>query len=479
MNNMLHNFRETLFGGTPRSRTPAPLDMNVEKVPATAPQRKRNAADDFLDTASRSRIKRGYGKASRRMYDASKSSPLDAVSAESSRLGFVRRSQVTVTVPESPHKPTVESAADDSIVVASDAHGAQDEDDADDDVDEPDAANDVSLPPRAGSIELLSSPSRSNRSSGLPKRGSARLPTPEVLESNRARNSATDEAEQSRQVSDAPSEAEDGEDGSGDKSPRQESEPASPAPTPGHDGKNIEGNEGNTAPDANDEDLGEDEPLEATAPSPTKAKSPRPASTRDDDDDDREEYSEMPEDGIVLLQPDSEAMPIVLYDDVSDERYTIRAILKHRPNEHVKHAFELQISWVGYKEPSWEPERSIQAQAPELLYKYWSDLGGRPETGAFRVFAVLRHWTDPGATRAKRGRPSKGKQAETQAPAGDRATTGRIKTKTKYEVQWEGYPNEKQWNSVETDMRLSKIAPEELAVYWEHFESRSKGENTE
>ncbi|TLD30849.1 hypothetical protein PspLS_02287 [Pyricularia sp. CBS 133598] len=474
---MFHNFRETFFG-TPRSRAPALMDMNVDKVPATAPQRKRKADDDLQDTASRPQTKRGYGRASRRLYDASKSSPLGAVSADSSRLSFVRRSQVTVTVPESPHKPTIESVADDSIVVASDMLDAQDEDDEDESVDEPDATNDVSIPPRAGSVELLRSPSRSNRASGLPKRGSARRPTPEILESMRTRKSATDEPEESRRNLNAQPEAEDAEDHNEDKSVRQEpvrqgSEPARPAHTPEYDGKDSAGQNGS---DPNDKDLGGDEPLEATAPSPTKATPPRSEPTRDDN---REEFSEMPDDGIVLLQPDSETMPIVLYDDVSNERYTIQTILKHRPNKHIKHSLELQISWVGYKETSWEPERSIQAQAPELLYKYWSDLGGRPETGAFRVFMILRHWTDPESTKGRRGRPSKNKKAETQAPTAGGSITGRAKTKTKYEVQWEGYPNEKQWNSVETDMRLSKIAPEELAVYWEHSESHSKGENTE
>lgn len=386
--------------------------------------------------------------------------------------------RVSVTVPESPHKPTIESAAEGSIVVANDLHYAQDEEDADEadgNVNEPVEANDVSMPPRAVSVELLSSPSRSNRASGLPKRGSARLPSPEILEPKRARKSATEEPEQSRQDQNAQSEAEDCEDDNEDKSVRHGSEPAVPARTLEHDGKGAEGDNGL---DANDEELGRDEPLGATAPSPTKATPPRPESTRSDN---QEEFPEMPDDGIVLLQPDSEAMPIVLYDDVSNERYTIKAILKHRPNKHIKHSFELQISWVGYKEPSWEPERSIQAQAPELLYKYWSDLGGRPETGAFRVFMILRHWTDPEAAKGRRGRPSKKKQAETetQAPTAAGSITGRIKTKTKYEVQWEGYPNEKQCNSVETDMRLSKIAPEELAVYWEHFESQSKVENTE
>ncbi|TLD16424.1 uncharacterized protein PgNI_01251 [Pyricularia grisea] len=469
---MFHNFRETFFG-TPRSHTPAPMDLNLDNVPATAPQRKRKTYDDLQYTSSRMQTTRGYGRASRRRHDASMSSPLDAVSAESSRLSFVRHSQVTVTVPESPHKSTVAAKADESIVVASDINDAQDEDGADENVDEPDAANDVNMPPRAGSVELLSSPSRPNRATGLPKRGSARLPTPEILESRGSRRSATDEPEQSHQSSNAQPEAEVGEDGSQDKFVRQESEPVNPARTSEHDGQVAERH---NSTDVNDEDVVEDEPVEAIAPSPTKATTPRPESTRDDN---REEFPEMPDDGIVLLQPDSEAMPIVLYDDVSNERYTIQAILKHRPNKHVKHSFDLQISWVGYKETTWEPERSIQAQAPELLYKYWSDLGGRPETGAFRVFMILRHFTDPEATKGRRGRPSKNKQPETQAPAAAGSITGRVKTKTQYEVQWEGYPNEKKWNSVETDMRLSKIAPEELAVYWEHFESQSKGENTE
>ncbi|KAL8360591.1 hypothetical protein RB601_007155 [Gaeumannomyces tritici] len=170
------------------------------------------------------------------------------------------------------------------------------------------------------------------------------------------------------------------------------------------------------------------------------------------EDDEEEQDGHLEDDdgqvAIIESNSDPEAIPIILNEDVTDKKFTISSIVDHRRDADIDHAFELSVRWVNFAEPSWESERSIQAQVPELLYKYWESVGGRPITGAFRVFSVLRHWS---------ARPLR---VDSRGP--------QPKKRTKYLVQWEGYSADPQHTSVETREKLRDIAPRELDLYLEH-----------
>ncbi|KLU89200.1 hypothetical protein MAPG_08174 [Magnaporthiopsis poae ATCC 64411] len=159
---------------------------------------------------------------------------------------------------------------------------------------------------------------------------------------------------------------------------------------------------------------------------------------------------------IIKSKSNPEAIPIMLNEDVTDKKYTISSIVDHRRDAEIDHAFELSVRWVNFTEPSWESERSIQAQVPDLLYKYWDSVGGRPITGAFRVFTVLRHWS-------------------AQPPRGG-ARGPKPKKRTKYLVQWEGYSADPEHTSVETEEKLRDIAPHELDIYLEHVREQRRAD---
>lgn len=196
-----------------------------------------------------------------------------------------------------------------------------------------------------------------------------------------------------------------------------------------------------------------DEQWTGNAPEPSRLVSPQKGSDRDDEEEQDGQVED--DDGhvaIIEFNSDPEAIPIILNEDVTDKKFTISSIVDHRRDADIDHAFELSVRWVNFAEPSWESERSIQAQVPDLLYKYWESVGGRPITGAFRVFSVLRHWS----TRPPR--------VGTRGP--------QPKKRTKYLVQWEGYSADPQHTSVETRERLRDIAPRELDLYLEHVSAQ-------
>lgn len=84
-------------------------------------------------------------------------------------------------------------------------------------------------------------------------------------------------------------------------------------------------------------------------------------------------------------------------DDASDistgtnEQWTIRALVDHR---RVSGDIEIQVDWDN-GETTWEPERNIHLDAPELLFKYWDDQGGRPlnpdDPDMFDIVAIRAH----------------------------------------------------------------------------------------
>ncbi|KAK0386451.1 hypothetical protein NLU13_6287 [Sarocladium strictum] len=73
-----------------------------------------------------------------------------------------------------------------------------------------------------------------------------------------------------------------------------------------------------------------------------------------------------------------------------DELYTIESIQKHR---WVDDDIELQIKW-DTGDLTWEPETSIQEDAPAVLFSYWASEGGRPphpsHPDLFHIFAVRK-----------------------------------------------------------------------------------------
>lgn len=218
----------------------------------------------------------------------------------------------------------------------------------------------------------------------------------------------------------------------------------------------------------NDEDS-DDEHVNSGVHEPTPAKHPignafepsRLASPQKNNKDDEKEQGGQLEDvegrvAIIKSKSNPEAIPIMLNEDVTDKKYTVSSIVDHRRDAEIDHAFELSVRWVNFTEPSWESERSIQAQVPDLLYKYWDGVGGRPITGAFRVFTVLRHWS---------AQPPRG---GTRGP--------KPKKRTKYLVQWEGYSPDPKHTSVETEEKLRDIAPHELDIYLEHVREQRRAD---
>jgi hypothetical protein len=75
---------------------------------------------------------------------------------------------------------------------------------------------------------------------------------------------------------------------------------------------------------------------------------------------------------------------------LGDELWTIAAIKNHRWSDD---SIELQIKW-DEGDMTWEPEISIQEDAPEALFSYWSMKGGRPphpsDPDLFHIFAVRK-----------------------------------------------------------------------------------------
>ncbi|KAL8371165.1 hypothetical protein RB595_001148 [Gaeumannomyces hyphopodioides] len=199
---------------------------------------------------------------------------------------------------------------------------------------------------------------------------------------------------------------------------------------------------------------GEDEERSDNAFESSRLVSPQKSNNKDDEEQDGQLEDDNGQVAIIESNSNPEVIPIILNEDVTDKKFTISSIIDHRRDADIDHAFELSVRWVNFAKPSWESERSIQAQVPDLLYKYWESVGGRPVTGAFRVFSVLRHWS----TRPPR--------VGTRGP--------QPKRRTKYLVQWEGYSADPQHTSVETREKLRDIAPRELDLYLEHVSAKQR-----
>jgi hypothetical protein len=114
-----------------------------------------------------------------------------------------------------------------------------------------------------------------------------------------------------------------------------------------------------------------------------------------------------------------------------DNIYEIDSITAHRVNKELS-TVELFVEWVGTT--SWEPERELQMQVPNLIFEYWEGQGGREKaTGLqeFHVFRILDSTNDPAT----------------------------------YRVQWVGYPDTPKDTTWESKALLRRVAPIALGLY--------------
>ncbi|KAJ9142396.1 hypothetical protein NKR23_g7131 [Pleurostoma richardsiae] len=168
--------------------------------------------------------------------------------------------------------------------------------------------------------------------------------------------------------------------------------------------------------------------------------------------DDEDNPGNHEDDVTIFIQNSPSKMPVPLDNDVDNETYPIAAILGHRASKVIPHALELKVQWTGYDDPTWEPERSVQAQAPEVVYEYWRALkGGRPGD-VYRVFAIVDHW-----------------EVRARAPRKKLATISR---NTVFRVQWEGYSGDDHDTTVEPASKICRVAPTVAKSYWDHVQDR-------
>lgn len=117
------------------------------------------------------------------------------------------------------------------------------------------------------------------------------------------------------------------------------------------------------------------------------------------------------------------------HDD--EEEYTFKAFIGHRWTED---SIEIEVEW-DQGENTWEPEYNLQTDAPDALFAYWKDQGGRPENPydpeMYEIFAVRKHSRD----------------------------------RKKLLVEWVGYgPKEATWLS---STAVEETAADVVAAYWE------------
>ncbi|KAI9150437.1 hypothetical protein HJFPF1_10203 [Paramyrothecium foliicola] len=115
-----------------------------------------------------------------------------------------------------------------------------------------------------------------------------------------------------------------------------------------------------------------------------------------------------------------------------DAVFEIERLATHRVNKETS-TVDFYVEWVGTA-TSWEPERELQSQVPDLVFEYWDAQGGREKaTGLeeFHVFRILDSAVDP---------PS-------------------------YRVQWVGYRDTPADTTWEPRSLLRRVAPIALGLY--------------
>ena len=74
--------------------------------------------------------------------------------------------------------------------------------------------------------------------------------------------------------------------------------------------------------------------------------------------------------------------------------FAFKRFLRHR---WVDDSIEIEVEWEK-GEPSWEDEESLHRDAPDALFEYWEEQGGRPENPndaeMYDIFAIRKHSKD-------------------------------------------------------------------------------------
>nr|UWK20191.1 chromo domain [Trichoderma psychrophilum] len=77
--------------------------------------------------------------------------------------------------------------------------------------------------------------------------------------------------------------------------------------------------------------------------------------------------------------------------EAGEEEFSFKRFVKHR---WVGDLIEVQVQWTS-GDITWEPETNLHQDAPETLFAYWREQGGRPnnprDAEIYEVFAILKH----------------------------------------------------------------------------------------
>lgn len=105
----------------------------------------------------------------------------------------------------------------------------------------------------------------------------------------------------------------------------------------------------------------------------------------------------------------------------------------------------IEVRWVGWEGTTWEAERDMHEDAPEILFNYWRSVGGRPNnpknSELYNVLAIVQH----------------------------------NKSRTKFLVQWVGY-EEKSWEPRKT---LERTVKDMVDNYLQVLKAKERAEREE
>ncbi|KAK5994825.1 hypothetical protein PT974_03211 [Cladobotryum mycophilum] len=124
--------------------------------------------------------------------------------------------------------------------------------------------------------------------------------------------------------------------------------------------------------------------------------------------------------------------------EADDEEYTFKGFINHR---WVENSIEIEVEWDN-GETTWEPEVNLHQDAPDALFAYWREQGGRPtnpfDPEMFEVFAIISH----------------------------------NKSRKRFRVEWVGYPpDEATWVS---EKALEETAADVITAYRDSQEAKKK-----
>ena len=84
----------------------------------------------------------------------------------------------------------------------------------------------------------------------------------------------------------------------------------------------------------------------------------------------------LPEPGVVIPSPSSTLRSEAPSPIFESRRYYVSKFLKQRTYKGVP---QLLTKWIGYKEPTWEPRRIMEADVPQIVEDF--DRGAAPKAG--------------------------------------------------------------------------------------------------